>query len=252
MTENPYKSTETEAPPPPGKRPLFTPAGVILGLVAIVITVAMLMPTQRGSRPAAYRNQCLNNTKQILLALLNYEAEHGTLPPAYTVDDQGNRLHSWRALILPYIEGNTTHKLIDYTKPWDDPANAKAREVVMEEYLCPSMPQDDEHLTTYLAIVGPECVFTGPEGRSLADIPGGLSGTIAIIDAPHEKAVHWMSPHDITMDEVLAINEKTDTQHHGVFVAGYLDGRAEGVEVTIDRDVLRALLTVAHDMPETE
>ena len=249
MSENPYKSAETETPTPSGKRPLFTPAGVILGLVAIGITVALLLPSVRTARPATYRNMCLNNTKQIMLALLNYEAEHGTLPPAYSVDAEGNRLHSWRALILPYIEGNTTHKLIDFTKPWDDPANAAAREVVMEVYLCPSAPYEDEHLTTYLAIVGAEASITGPDGRSLGDVPGGHSHTIAVIDAPHDKAVHWMSPHDITIDEVLAFDEQTRAQHRYVFIAGYLDGSAEGVDLDIERDVLRSMLTVADDTP---
>src|SRR5688572_16604015 len=145
MAENPYKSAETETASS-SKGSSKTTTGV-LGFIIIGLVLFILSPLARiapfGSRHAAERNQCLNNTKQILLALQNYEAEHGTLPPAYSVDAEGNRLHSWRALILPYIEGNTTHQLIDYTKPWDDPANAEAREVVMEEYLCPSAPYDD-------------------------------------------------------------------------------------------------------------
>jgi hypothetical protein len=41
-----------------------------------------------------------------------------------------------------------------------------------------------------------------------------------------------------------------DTQHPEIVVAGYLDGHADAVEVNIDRDVLRAMLTVADDMPQ--
>lgn len=249
MSGNPYQSAEAGTPPVTGK-PSFSPLRVLLALVVIFgVVFALLMPVTRSARPAANRNQCLNNTKGIMLALLHYQDEHGTLPPAYTVDEQGNRLHSWRALILPYMEGDRTHELVDYTKPWDHPANAKARESVVEEYLCPSVEEGDEHLTTYLAVVGPECVFTGPNGRAVADIPGGLSTTIAIVDAPHEKAVHWMSPEDITLDEVLAINEETDTQHPSVYIAGFLDGHADPVELQIDRAALRAMLTVADDAP---
>lgn len=250
MSDNPYRSTETE--PRPAAQQSSISGVVILSLVVVVLILVFGLPfirwTPGGSR-AANRNHCLNNTKGILLALLNYHDEHGTLPPAYTVDAQGNRLHSWRALILPYMQGDTTHKLIDYTKPWDDPANAKARDVVMDEYLCPSSQHEDEHLTTYLAVVGPECVFDGSVGRSLNAIPGGHSNTAAIIDVPHEKAVHWMSPHDITIDEVLAINEKTDTQHSDVVIAGYLDGHVDPVDLRIDREVLRSMLTIADDRP---
>ena len=45
---------------------------------------------------------CVNNLKQIALALHNYEEVYKVLPPAYTVDAQGRPLHSWRTLILPY------------------------------------------------------------------------------------------------------------------------------------------------------
>lgn len=248
MQENPYQSTDTEAPPARGKRPLFTPAGVILGIVAIGITVALLLPSVRSARPVAHRVQCTNNAKMIMLALWRYEEEHGSLPPAYTVDDQGNRLHSWRTLILPYMEQQSLYELIDLTKPWDDPANAKAREVVMEEYNCPSSAVDDTG-TSYLAVIGPECVFTGPTGRPLREITGGLEYTIAIIEVPAERSVHWMSPHDISIDEVLEFHRHGRTNHPQMRNAGYLDGHANALDLEIDHEVLRSMLTVADDAP---
>ena len=69
-----------------------------------------------------------NNLKQIALALLNYEQAHHALPPAYTVDAQGRPLHSWRTLILPYLDQESLYQTIDLSKPWNDPANAKALE----------------------------------------------------------------------------------------------------------------------------
>ncbi|MEL7264459.1 MAG: DUF1559 domain-containing protein [Planctomycetota bacterium] len=67
---------------------------------------------------------CSNNVKQIGLGLANYHASWNSFPPAYTVDANGNRLHSWRTLILPYVEQQPLYDRIDLTKPWDDPAHA--------------------------------------------------------------------------------------------------------------------------------
>ena len=75
----------------------------VLGIIALVI--ALLLPLARnGAGPAARRAQCTNNLKQIALALHNYEQAYKALPPAYTVDAEGRPLHSWRTLILPYLE----------------------------------------------------------------------------------------------------------------------------------------------------
>src|SRR5262245_6205217 len=75
---------------------------VVVGIIAVLI--AFLLPSIRSGGEAARRAQCTNNLKQIALALYNYEQEHKVLPPAYTVDATGRPLHSWRTLILPYLE----------------------------------------------------------------------------------------------------------------------------------------------------
>jgi type II secretory pathway pseudopilin PulG len=95
----------------------------VLAILAVV--VAMLLPSVRRARPAARRSQCKNNLKQIGLALYNYEADYHAFPPAYTVDADGKPLHSWRTLILPYLDQQPLYARIDLSKPWDDPANAR-------------------------------------------------------------------------------------------------------------------------------
>src|SRR5690349_18772074 len=110
--------------PRSGRR--FTLVGFFVVLGVIALLVALLLPANRSAGPAARRSQCVNNLKQIAMALHDYEQAHNALPPAYTVDALGRPLHSWRTLILPYLEQEPLYKTIDLSKPWNDPANAKA------------------------------------------------------------------------------------------------------------------------------
>ena len=98
---------------------------VLLVLGIIVVLLVLFLPfTSAVPRPAARRAQCTNNLKQIGLALHEYVQEYDALPPAFTVDAQGRPLHSWRTLILPFLEQEALYKTIDLSKPWNDPANA--------------------------------------------------------------------------------------------------------------------------------
>src|SRR5438552_2302923 len=80
----------------------FTLIELLVVLAIIALLLALLLPATRSAGPAARRAQCVNNLKQIALALYEYEQVHKSLPPAYTVDPKGRPLHSWRSLILPY------------------------------------------------------------------------------------------------------------------------------------------------------
>jgi len=217
---------------------------LLVVIVFIGLVVALLLPMKRSAREPERRNSCLNNMKQIGLALHNYHDEHGTLPPAYTVDEQGNRLHSWRALLLPYMEEQRLYESIDLSKPWDDPANTAARETVVESYVCPSSP-GEELLTSYVAVVGADFAFSGPMPRKLAEMTDGPAETIAVIDGGSQRAVHWMSPQDVEVDELLQAGLEITTNHPSSFIAMFLDGHSTTMASDTDHEVLRSMLTIA-------
>ena len=74
-------------------------------LMCAGVLVAILLRAVHKAREAAILNQCRNNLKQFGLAMLYYEWVHGSLPPAFTVDENGKPLHSWRTLLLRLILG---------------------------------------------------------------------------------------------------------------------------------------------------
>lgn len=221
-------------------------SGLVTGVlwVAAVLLVILLLAENRNSRTPARRSQCMLRLKQIGISLLQYHSDYGVLPPAYTVDDEGNRLHSWRTLILPYIGEADLYSMIDLSKPWDNPSNAIAREAALDAYRCPSATHTNS-LTTYLAIVGPDCAFRGSHSRTLAEITDGLSSTMVVFEAPSDRAVHWMSPNDISDEDLLLFGSNPYEIHAGITNALFLDCHVEAIPQDANSAELRAWMTIA-------
>ncbi|TVS09835.1 MAG: DUF1559 domain-containing protein [Planctomycetaceae bacterium] len=195
MEENPYESPRTEGDPPVGQK---SPVArrLIQGLVLLgilVVLAALLLPAVRSAREPARRSQCANNLKNIAWALRNYAAEYECLPPVYTVDADGKPLHSWRTLILPFIEQAALYDRIDLTKPWDDPVNQHASEVSLSVYRCPSVVSPDNH-ANYLAVVAPFGCFQSTSSRKLSDIPGDAHTVLLVIEVNEAHSLPWMEP----------------------------------------------------------
>jgi len=187
--------------------------------------------------------QCSNNLKQIALALINYESTYKVLPPAYTVDADGNRLHSWRSLILPFLEQSELYAKIDFTKAWDDPANEAALSCSVSGYRCPSSTSPTSQ-TTYLAIVGEHNCLRPESVRWLTDVVDGTSNTVMIFETEPAKAIHWMCPQDASEDVFVASDPKSKTAHAGGRLACMADGSVRYLSLSIPKVELHALATI--------
>jgi hypothetical protein len=164
-------------------------------LTTIPILFGFLAPVANIPIPATDRVQSMNNMKMIGLALHNYHASNGSLPPAYTVDEDGKPLLSWRVLILPELEYGNLYRMFHLDEPWDSPHNLPLSEQVIEIYRSPqsnALP----NMTTYLSIRDPQSMFPGSEGIHFARVTDGLSNTIMVLEAADSEAVVWSKPDD--------------------------------------------------------
>lgn len=226
------------------RRTGFTLVELAVVIAIILILIALLLPATRSARGPARRAHCKNNLKQIGLALHNYHHTYGSLPPTYTVDANGEPLHSWRTLILPFLEQQAIFDQIDLSKPWDDPANETARKTLLDVYQCPETSNGEDNHTTYLAVVAPNAAFQGPEPKSFADITDGPENTLVVIEVDSKHAVPWMAPFDADEAFFLAMSKEDTQPHNGGTQFTLADGRVQFLSAEASADLRRALITI--------
>ncbi len=243
MTENPYSEPESSEQAAGQAAGIVWRVMKVLGLAFVgVLILAMFLPVNRG-REAARRTQCKNNLKQIGLALHNYHDVYEAFPPAFTVNSDGHPLHSWRTLILPFMEQQALYDGIDLSKPWSDPANRAAFESNLQAYRCPSSDIPDGH-TTYLGVTGPNSVFYSTEAVQLQNITDGTSNTLLVMEVPLEFSVHWMAPYDAGLPLVLNLKSDAEKVHLGGALALLVDGSVRFLSKNIALETLEALVTI--------
>ena len=158
-------------------------------------------------------------------------------------------MHSWRVLILPWLEQRSIYDRYRLDEPWDGPNNRKLHDLIVSAYACPSHPGQG-HSTAYAAVLGPGTAWDGSGPMTLRDIEDGPGKTIMLVEVT-SPSIHWMKPRDLRFDRMgFSINGLEETlgfssKHPGGANALLGDGSVRFIKDRTSQDDLRALLTAA-------
>jgi prepilin-type processing-associated H-X9-DG protein len=224
-------------------------------------TCMLLLPMVSRAQPAARRAQCTSNLRQIAFALHNYHDTYDCFPPPYIVGPDGKPWHSWRVLILPYLNEQALYDHYDFSEAWDGPNNSLLATMMPPYFACPSHANIAPGVTDYYYVVGGDRWRLGTERVNLSQVASadGAGHTILLIES-HTVGGNWMAPGDLRVNEVLrGINQDfqnpSATAAHGAAeedprkgVGGInvamFDGSVKHLPATADHDGLNALLTI--------
>lgn len=166
---------------------------------------------------------CQSHLESLCVALFKFHDNNNGLPPLYTVNADGEPLHSWRVLLLPFLGQEDLYKKIRLDEPWDSEYNRQFHDAIVPCYSCLNNPLClPGKACTYSAVAGafrPALRDQGQRPRdSFAFWSDGLSNQIAFIEV--KQPFCWMNPvADVTLDD-LAKGINTQDGRVGSFHPG--------------------------------
>jgi prepilin-type N-terminal cleavage/methylation domain-containing protein/prepilin-type processing-associated H-X9-DG protein len=123
----------------------FTLIELLVVIAIIAVLIALLLPAVQAAREAARRAQCVNNLKQIGLALHNYHQANDSFPLGNGCTGQGNvgPCSSWdgfspQAMLLGNFEQSAIYNTINFSLGGSQAANSTAITSKIASFLCPS------------------------------------------------------------------------------------------------------------------
>ena len=121
----------------------------------------MLIEAANQTMESSRRNKRMNNFKNIVLSLLNYESAKKHIVAAIR-DKNGKPLLSWRVAVLPYMDHIELYRQFHLDEPWDSPHNKTLIDKMPDVFADPE-PRIKKSAgtgkTTFQLPVGPRTIF---------------------------------------------------------------------------------------------
>jgi prepilin-type N-terminal cleavage/methylation domain-containing protein/prepilin-type processing-associated H-X9-DG protein len=191
----------------------FTLIELLVVIAIIAVLIALLLPAVQAAREAARRAQCINNLKQIGLALHNYHSAVGAFPPGIdTTADYIGTFGTWtvwspQAMLLPYVEQTPLYNAANFNwaccfdGPDADAINSTVYLTRIGSFLCPSDGNAGvQNINSYVGCLGSSTRQSPDDGQTngmfqvynvnhftasvnIAQVTDGTSNTVAFSEA---------------------------------------------------------------------
>jgi len=219
-------------------------AGIMIALIMVgavfLIVSRYAWLYQKGKNRTAVKQ----DIKRIMLAMHHYHDAHNSFPPAFTLGPDGKRWHSWRALILPYLEPERAAQY-RLDEPWNGPHNQSLLAYAPDVYRSDRVG-GPANAASYFAVVGERTLWPADQALGIAHIVDGSSNTVAIVEN-FRTDISWLEPKDLLPSEFLQSLEGDKTgQQDGGLTVGIADGSARFLASHLERSLLNGLLTPAY------
>jgi len=207
--------------------------GGLLAIIACVAGVAFLIPSLLRLQGQNQLTAAESNLKALVGAMQQYHDNWGCFPPAITYGPDGvTPYHSWRVLLLPYLEQDVLYTQYNLREPWNSPNN---------RFVMQQMPQvfsngasRGNNVTSFVVVTGDRTMFPLQTSTSRKDAAKGQGATALIVEAAFNQ-VTWTEPKDLAFDNMsFVINDPAGQCISGAAPEGALVAMVDGTTQIVD------------------